>query len=95
MHDLRRRARDERGFTLIELLVVILVILVILVIGLLAAIAIPSFLNQTGKAVDLHAGAGSLRRLPQRQAGGAREPRRAAGVQRLDMPGLSGPACRL
>ncbi|MGQ0631803.1 MAG: prepilin-type N-terminal cleavage/methylation domain-containing protein [Sporichthyaceae bacterium] len=43
---LDKRNRDEKGFTLIELLVVIIII------GILAAIAIPIFLNQRKKAVD-------------------------------------------
>ena len=64
LNKLRRSMKNEKGFTLIELMIVVAII------GILAAIAIPNFLNYQKKAAQSEAkvNLGSIRTLQEAYA---------------------------
>ncbi len=85
------RKQSEKGFTLVELLVVIIII------GILAAIALPNFLNQSAKAKQSEAkqNVGTFNRLQTAYRGGsdggtAGNNTFATGFDQLAMGTLSG-----
>ena len=72
-----RRKKNDKGFTLIELLVVIIII------GILAAIALPSFLNQASKARQAEAKQALGALVRGQQAYRLEEPQFAESIGRL------------